>query len=247
MNRALKKWGAVAVWLVGALALVGCQTGGKRVGAVSIANHTLGPMTIAVAPALNVSGSRDFDPNRLADLMASELSFAEGISVIPVSRVLAVLAAQGFDEVQSASHALELAKLVGADAILVTSVTEYDPYDPPSVGLTAQLLGHRPGAGFTGLDPTALSRRATLAGSLVGGGSDELLLQTQRVYNASHGSVVDDIKIFAALRDGSNSPFGWRKFVVSQQHFIRYCCYATIRNLLNGQYQSGFGSGDPKG
>jgi len=64
--------------------LVGCRSG-SRMEPLSIANPTIGPVTIAVAPALNLSGSADFDPDRFADLMASELSYADGVSVIPVS------------------------------------------------------------------------------------------------------------------------------------------------------------------
>ena len=75
--------------------MTGCHGDRARIESAVIINPTLGSMTVAVAPAVNLSGSEDFDPTRFADLMASELSYAEGISVIPVSRVLGVLGAQG--------------------------------------------------------------------------------------------------------------------------------------------------------
>ncbi len=87
--------------------LIGCSLQ-RRVEPVFLANPNLGPMTIAVAPAVNLSGSVDFDRNRFADLMGVELSYADGISVIPVSRVLGVLAALGLDGVASPAHAREL-------------------------------------------------------------------------------------------------------------------------------------------
>ncbi len=229
------RWGWKAVrLLVGATVLVGCRSG-NRIEPVSIANPTIGPMMIAVAPALNLSGSAAFDRNRFADLMASELSHADGISVIPVSRVLGVLTAQGHEGVKSPGHALELVSLLGADAILVFAVTEYDPYDPPSIGISAQLYGARPGPSGGALDPVGLSRQANLATAQAPAPPQRLLAQTQRVFDASHGSVVADIKEFAASRWADESPFGWRKYVVSQQHYIRYCCHATIKTLLNGQ------------
>lgn len=231
--------------LVGATVLVGCR-GGNRIDPVFIANPTLGPMMIAVAPALNLSGSAAFDRNRFADLMASELSHADGISVIPVSRVLGVLTAQGHEGVKSPSHALELVGLLGADAILVFAVTEYDPYDPPSIGISAQLYGARPGPSGGALDPVDLSRQASLARSQAPAAPQRLLAQTQRVFDASHGSVVADIQEFARSRGGDESPFGWRKYVVSQQHYIRYCCYATIKTLLNGQREPVLGQTDAK-
>ena len=231
------------VKLLAAAAVLGGCSSAKRVEPVTVANSTLGPITIAVAPALNLSGSADFDPDRFADLMASELSYADGVSVIPVSRVLGVLAAQGRGEVESASHALEVAALLGADAVLVFAVTEYDPYDPPSVGISAQLYGARPRSRDGALDPVALSRQASLAASSASASPQRLLAQAQRVFDASHESVAVGIREFAAARGAEGSPYGWRKYVVSQQHYIRYCCHATIQALLNAQGESVLGGG----
>lgn len=221
-----------SIWLlVSTAVLVGCHQGGRK-DSVTVGNPALGSVTIAVAPALNLSGSADFDPARFADLMASELSYASGISVIPVSRVLGVLAVQGRSGVQSPTHALELAGLLGADAILVFAVTEYDPYDPPSIGISAQLYGTRPWRRHGTVDPTALSRQARFVGLEVRRPAQRVLAQVQRVYDASHESVVADVRAFAQLRGGDDSPYGWRKFMVSQQHYIRYCCHAVIREML---------------
>lgn len=207
----------------------------RRIESVTIANRWLGPVTIAVAPAINLSGSTDFDPYRFADLMAGELSFAPGVSVVPVSRVISALTAQGVERVESPDHAWALAKQLGADAILVFAVTEYDPYDPPGIGITAQLYGKEPAGGGGVLDPVALSRRPRPDAADRTRGQELLLAQVQRVYHASHGSVVDDVKKFAALRDGDGSPYGWRRYVVTQQGFIRYCCHATVRALLSAR------------
>lgn len=227
------RWGWIPVGLLASLGmLAGCGPE-KRVGPAVIANPHLGPMTVAVAPALNLSGAADFDPNRFADLMASELSYADGISVIPVSRVLGVLAVQGSSGVESPTHALELVELLGADAILVFAVTEYDSYDPPSIGISAQLYGTRLGPRHGAVDPVALSREARARSTAAQGASRRVLAQTQRVFDATHGVVVADIKEFARFRNAGGSPYGWRKYVVSQQDFVRYCCYATIRALLN--------------
>ena len=220
------------------LVTTGCHGPFERVETDSIGNTWLGPVTIAIAPAINLSGASDFDPNRFADLMASELSYAEKVSVVPVSRVLNVLAAQGVEGVESSTHALELTKLLGADAILIFAVTEYDPYDPPSLGVTAQLYGASFGSNGWSVDPVALSRQAGLADSP--GRRDErgLLARTQRVFNASHEDVAADIRRYAARRGSEGSPYGWRRFVVSQRDFVRYCCHATIRALLDARQES---------
>src|SRR5512136_802028 len=46
---------------------------------------------LAVAPALNHSGSPEFDAVKVGDLMASELSGLEGVKIVGVNRVLSVL------------------------------------------------------------------------------------------------------------------------------------------------------------
>jgi hypothetical protein len=125
-----------------------------------LAKNRVGPLTIAVAPALNFSGSSEFDPNAVADLMASELGSVAGVEVIPVSRVLAVLAQQGRREVASPEHARQIVEHLGADAILIFAVTEYDPYHPPVVGIAAQLYGVRRDDDAGGLDPVRISRQA---------------------------------------------------------------------------------------
>lgn len=218
-------------WLF-ALTLCGCQA--KEVQPVQLANELLGPMTIAVAPVLNVSGSADFDPNRVADLMASELSHVAGVDVIGVNRVLAVLADQGSERVESPEHALKIATILGADAVLVVAITEYDAYDPPVVGISAQLYGKRRGTVAVRFDPIAESRNGRPGGPRsVRGAFVAPLASSQRVFDASHERVRAGVQRFAESRSADAGPFGWRKYIASQQHYIRYCCYETIRALMS--------------
>ena len=240
--RLVARRGWIPVVIAAATAVgFGC-TAARRVSTttVVIPNRLMNPVTIAVAPAINQSGSTDFDPARFADRMASELSYADGVSVIPVSRVLAVLLSDGSERIESSTHALEVARTVGADGILVFSVTDYDPYDPPRIGITAQLYGAGTGPGVGSLDPVALSRAGRL--SALSPRPERrhrrVLAETQHVFDASHESVVKDVKRYAALRGANDSPYGWRRYVVSQQGFIQYCCHATIQKLMDGQHEA---------
>jgi hypothetical protein len=220
--------------LMSTLTFSGCTNRNGEPAEIRIANYRFSDLTIAVAPAVNLSGSRDFDPERFADLMVSELHSAERVSVIPVSRVLAVLASQGRSGVGSPAHAQRIAEMLGADALLVFAVTEYDPYSPPSLGITAQLYGARARSGgrnpmdAPGPPPDGQGGTATDTDAPV-----RLLAQSQRIFNASHHDVVEEIRRYASRRDGGRSPFGWRRYLVGQQEFIRFCCYSTIQSLIN--------------
>jgi len=191
-------------------------------------------MRIAVAPALNLSGSRSFDTEIVADIMASELSHVDGLVVIPVSRVLSALAQQGRDRIDSPAHAIEVMRSLGAEAILVFAVTEYDPYEPPVVGITAQIYGSPNENGISSFDPVQASRLASPSGVRPAAFSNEPIAQSSQVFNSAHEPVVREVKTFARLRSADNSAYGWKKYLVSQQHYLRFCCQATIRELVQG-------------
>ncbi|MCK4341686.1 MAG: hypothetical protein KAY37_08195 [Phycisphaerae bacterium] len=64
-------------------------------------------------------------------------------------------------------------------------------------------------------------------------------MQVQRVFNAADEEPLEDIRAFAARRDGAGSPYGWRKYTKSQELYVRYFGWALIRTMLlqdaNGQ------------
>jgi hypothetical protein len=225
---------AVLLAVVGGLGgLAGCGPE-EQASPVRIANAYLGPLTVAVAPALNFSGSIAFDPDAVADIMATELDAVVGIEVIPVSRVLAVLGEEGRDGVASPAHARSVVERLGADAILVFAVTEYEPYHPPVVGIAAQLYGVRRVGEAGGLDPVRLSREARPSSFEPGPETFGPLAQSERVYDASHRFVAEDIQEFAEQRDAGDSPFGWQLYTESQRHFLQYCCERTLRSMFGG-------------
>lgn len=184
---------------------------------------------IAVAPALNFSGSAQFDPIHVADLMASELSELAGIGVIGVSRVLAVLAEQGVERIQSPEHALQVCERLGADAIVVFAVTEYDAYTP-IVGLAAQLYGPRPQG--PKLDPVATSRMARPFPVVSPREALRPWAQTQRTFHAEHEDVRCELRRYAEPRSAGRSPYGWRKYLASQTWYLRFCCHVVVGDLM---------------
>ena len=188
-----------------------------------------------MAPALNFSGGRDFDPVQVADLLASELSQVPDLGVVGVSRVLAVLVEQGQDRIHSPEHAIEVAERLGIDAIIVFAVTEYDPYTP-IVGLAAQMYERRSSA--SSLDLVATSRMARPFPVTGGTRRHGPSAQTQRTFNASYEDVQCEVRRYAKTRTAGDSPYGWRRHLVSQEWFVRFCCHTIVRDLM-GQWAGG--------
>lgn len=219
---------AVPILIGFAGALGGCAAPKED---VTIAQPFTRPMTVAVAPILNFSGSFDLDPVRAADLLASELSYVEGVTVLPVNRVVAVLAGQGKTQVESPAHALAVAEAVGADAVLVAGITEYDAYTP-AVGLVLQMYAPRyneppdfdPVSASRLSQPFAVSRMA-----------DPLIptSQVQAVYDAAHAGVRSAVRQYALPRTSPESRLGWRQYLKVQTLYLRFCWHRAITSLMN--------------
>jgi hypothetical protein len=191
------------------------------------------PRLLVVAPVLNLSGSEDFDPLKLTDLIASEFLSFRGVAVVPVNLTLAELERRGKQQVETPEDAVETARALGADATIVTAVTEYDPYSPPVVGLVMQWYDARPGRRVSAFDPVSASRASgSLPVELSEAGGAQPRWQIQRVFNAADREVLHQIREFAERRDGDHSPYGWRKHVRSQEHYVRYCGWSMIRTIL---------------
>lgn len=119
--------------------LVSCTHSEEK---VRVHTALIEPTTFCVAPILNFSDELTLDPIKLADLLASELTYVDGATVLPVSRVVAALAARGRTQIESTEDALAIAEAVGADAIIVTGITEYDAYTP-TIGVAMQIYSVR--------------------------------------------------------------------------------------------------------
>jgi hypothetical protein len=188
------------------------------------------PMTFAVAPILNFSGDFNLDPIKTADLLASELSFVDGVTVLPVNRVIAVLAAQGKQQIESPAHALSVTEAVGADAIIVAGITEYDAYTP-IVGVAVQIYElatqtcDRPDAVHAArqAEPFAASQFAE---------AEMPIGQVQVVYNAAHAHVTDAVRKYAELRSEGDPNLGWRQYLKVQTLFIRFCWHDALSRLM---------------
>ncbi len=194
------------------------------------------PVLIAVAPALNFSGSSDFDPLQVADLFASELTLVEGVQVVGVNRVMAVLARDGERNVSSPAHAIEICQRIGCDGIVVLAVTEYDAYTPV-VGIAAQL--YMPSVrGFANrLDPVAVSRQASPFPVETDVESPTRpRAQVQRVYNAAHNAVAEAVRRYADNRGADEGALSWRKYLKSQRLYLRYCCWSVINEMMGQEY-----------
>lgn len=93
----------------------------------------------AVVPLRNESASRYADGYRTADELAVVFEQVQGIDVLPVNRVIQAMQALEMDAVRSREDAIKLREVLGVDALVVGTVTSYEPYDPMRMGLALDL------------------------------------------------------------------------------------------------------------
>ncbi|MEX1097311.1 MAG: hypothetical protein WED34_14795 [Planctomycetales bacterium] len=103
---------------------------------VGVTNPIPDLSTVAVVPFFNQSSEPPevVDGRRFAMAYATELQKVPGFQVLPVG-VTETAIVRGRIDLNKPGDVLRLAELLDVDAVVVGSVTHYDPYYPPRMGL----------------------------------------------------------------------------------------------------------------
>jgi hypothetical protein len=191
----------------------------------------------AVAPAINLSGQREVDPLLQADLVYEQVQQVRGLTVIPVNRVVEVYAGLGIEQVQSAEQAALVCDLLGCDALLVPTVTAFDPYDPPKLGASLHLF-RKPGtyARPANVDPRELARAASPPAeqSLP---TDGEFVQAVGMFDAANGSVREALFAYAKGRNDPVGPMGEREYLRSMDRYSGFVYQSLTGDLLRSMRQ----------
>ena len=182
----------------------------------------------AVAPVINLSGQKDVDPLLQADLVYAQLQQVHGLTVIPVNRVVEVYAGLHMEKVQTPEQAALVCDLLGCDALLVPTVTEFDPYNPPKLGASVQVFRKPRGyARPDNVDPRDLARQASMQSESLPGPGAGQFVQAVGMFDAANGSVRQKLEAYAAGRNDPNGPMGVKEYYISMD---RYCgfVYSTL-------------------
>lgn len=207
--------------------------------------HT--PETLAIAPAINLSGSRDFDILVVSDTLYEEMQQVPGLSIVPVNKTLAAMQRMGLRSIDSPQVAQELARAVGAAGLVIPAVTAYDPYNPPKVGMILQLYSP-PGSSLTHISipvhpdesPVVLSnpgRPTVVASEVVIMSEKQPLAQVEGVFNATNQSVLRELRVFASGRTQYDSALMDQKYLLDSDSYMRFVCHAMIRRLMEVERQ----------
>lgn len=186
----------------------------------------------AVAPAVNLSG-QEVDPLIQADDLFEQLQQVHGLTVIPVNRVLQVFAALKIGKVQSADEANEVCKELGCDALIVPTVTIYDPYDPPKFGAAVQVFRKGQTELPPNVDAHVLDRSAAPPSMpVLPPPSKTAFKQSVGVFDATNGTVRERLADYALGRNDPVGPLGQREYLLNMDRYCGFVYHELIVDLL---------------
>jgi hypothetical protein len=199
-----------------------------------------GDVLWAVVPLRNESGTTLTDSYEISDKVVQAAAQVQGVRVLPLNRTIAAMRALHVTELQTPADAKKLASELGVDGLIVGSITAWDPYDPPKLGLALALYS-RPGAmdrrSARALDTRALEAQPT-----------DYHYFPRSAYESAPASVVSefldgknhqvlmDVKTYAAGRHDAATALAWRRYLASMDLFSEFAAWHAVGRLLDHEW-----------
>lgn len=197
----------------------------------------------AVVPLRNEAGTTLLDASVVSDKLVSALDQVQGIRAVPLNRTIQTMRALNMGAPRSPQDLRALAAALGVDAVVVGSVTAWDPYTP-LIGMSLAVYGaeniQSPGSG---MDARALSTRTrdSAGGSAAGGaGRDEdpnrPLASVAETLDGKNNQVQMDVRSFAEGRVDGPSALGWRRYLASSELFTEFAAYRMADLMVQSEW-----------
>lgn len=186
----------------------------------------------AVVPLANESGVSFADTELVADALIAKLDESRGIACLPLNRTIAAMRARGMTGIRSPGDARMLANTLGVDALVIGSITAYDPYNPPKLGLTLAVFAkeNRPS---DGIDPMRLQTAYTDQDPKVRTQYlDRPIAAVSEHFDGANHEVQLALQRYAAGRHEPASALGWRGMLASMDLYVEFAAFEAVSRLL---------------
>ena len=193
----------------------------------------------AVVPPSNESGLSTVDAAAIGDGVVDAVQRIRGIRALPINRTINAMRELDLVSIETAAEARQLAGALGADAIIVGSVTAYDPYDPPSMGLTlalylrSQRIQEPESRVF---DPRVFQMRATDADAQLAADTTRPSSVGGGLYDARSHDVIARVQSYARGRVEPESPHGWRIYLASMGLYSEFVAHSAVEDLIESEW-----------
>lgn len=195
----------------------------------------------AVAPLTNESGSLQADGVRTADQLSRQLANAGNLDVMPLNRVLLAMDALKLTAIRTPAEAIKLMGTLGVDGLLVGSISAYDPYDPPKLGLVIDLYTSAKLEARDAID----ARRLTYAGTENPPNSTDQprpikqpVTSVTFVLDAADPTTREQIQRYGQDRSADEKDKrSWRRYRISMDLFTEFASYVACWRLMQAEKQ----------
>jgi hypothetical protein len=182
-----------------------------------------GIRVVAVLPFVDQTSGSSFDADEAANLMASELVKIAGVRVVRPAQIRAGL--EVGESLATVNDAVRIGRRVRADAVLACAITDYDPYDPPKIGISVQFLrvAAHP---LTSQDLDRMLQSASWKSGPLPMTPDKaghVLALFEDVYDSQDGRTRGDLINYARKQAGGGSAFAHeREFLAVQSRYLQF-------------------------
>lgn len=196
-----------------------------------------GDVLWAIVPLRNESGVSIAAADALSDKLVAAAEEVQGVHALPLNRTIQAMRALKMGDIQTPADAKRLAQAMGADGVLVGSITAYDPYQPV-LGVTLALFASSEPmrAASRSLDPRALAAAPTDSGDTQGGWQDHPVAVASENLDAKNNQVLMDVKSFADGRQNGPSALAWRRYLASMDLYSEFAMYHMLDDLLRQEW-----------
>lgn len=240
-----RKHARIVAWIAcvaGATAsLIGCSSAPELAAPRStIAPYSTaqGELLWAVAPLRNESATSTVDALAISDRVVEAVEQVKGVRAIPMNRTIETMRALKMPLVRTPGDARKLADALGVDALVIGSITAYEPYDP-KLGLALALVPRteamqgRAMPTDQGVDPRTVQSSPTEI--VPPPSSGEPASAVSEFFDGKNQAVQLDVRTFAEGRSDKVTASGWRRYLKSVDLFAEFAAYRTIDSLVQAE------------
>ena len=191
------------------------------------------PTLWAVAPLANETGTTAVDRVHLTDLLNEQIQQVQGLNTVPVNRVLLAMQHLHMRSVATPEQAKELIDVLGVDGLIVGTITVWNPYQPPKLGLAVQLFTSMDAPPHRDFDPQSVRTASTEAPAPTSAAMP--MAQAAGIWDAANHSTLNALKHYAAGRTRLDSAYGPDLHLVDMDLYTQFVAYQLVGNLLQDE------------
>lgn len=214
--------------------LAGCETTERKLQPAAPLVAPYGA-NLVVAPFGNDSGVviRPDQQASVSDKLVVALNGVQGWQAVPLNRTLEAMRQLGLAEIRTIDEARSILRLVGGDGIVVGTITEWNPYDPPRFGANILLV-----ADEEDVQKAFESRRLTGRTGDGGTGPDvavRTLTDVVAVYDATNHTVRGQVREYAKSNDDVTDGFDppERYYLMVFDHWLDFAASELVSTLVD--------------